>query len=80
MNQGRRPISLLSFLQAENARLREVVAELSLDTTVLREILARELARKQSTKPDANFRPPDRHLACSRGETLGQDANHAVSK
>ena len=34
-----RPISLLSFLEAENIRLRQVVVELSRDTMALREAL-----------------------------------------
>jgi hypothetical protein len=39
-----RPISLLSFLEAENIRLRQAVVELWLDTTVLREALKRRKA------------------------------------
>jgi len=35
------PISLLSFLEAENIRLRQAVMELSLDARVLREALKR---------------------------------------
>jgi hypothetical protein len=41
-SQGRsdcRPISLLSFLQAENRRLRNMVAQLEQDTMALREAL-----------------------------------------
>ena len=37
----RRPISLLSFLEAENVRLRQAVVELSLTARVLREALKR---------------------------------------
>jgi hypothetical protein len=33
------PISLLAFLQAENCKLRNVVAQLQLDTRALREAL-----------------------------------------
>jgi len=36
-----RPTSLLSFLQAENVRLRQAVAELSLGALALREALKR---------------------------------------
>ena len=36
---GCRPISLLSFLKAENMRLRQAAAELSLDFKALREAL-----------------------------------------
>jgi hypothetical protein len=35
----RRPISLLAFLQAENRRLQDMVAELEKDTMALREAL-----------------------------------------
>jgi hypothetical protein len=38
---GCQPIDLLSFLEAENMRLRQAVAELSLDTMALREALKR---------------------------------------
>ena len=38
---GCRPISLLSFLQAENVRLHRAVVELSLHTMALREALKR---------------------------------------
>src|SRR5260370_42581955 len=40
-NPGCRPISLLSFLEAENVRLHQAVAELSLDARALRESLKR---------------------------------------
>jgi hypothetical protein len=36
---GCRPISLLAFLQAENRRLQNTVAQLQKDTTALREAL-----------------------------------------
>jgi hypothetical protein len=36
-----RPISILSFLEAENIRLRQAVVKLSRDTMVLREALKR---------------------------------------
>jgi hypothetical protein len=36
---GSQPISLLSFLEAENMRLRQAIAELSLDASALREAL-----------------------------------------
>jgi hypothetical protein len=36
---GCRPISLLAFLQAENCRLQNMVAQLERDTTALREAL-----------------------------------------
>jgi hypothetical protein len=48
-----RPISLLSFLQAENIRLRQAVLELSLDTMALRE----ELKRAVGGERVAGFRP-----------------------
>jgi hypothetical protein len=41
-NQGKsssQPTSLLAFLQAENCQLRKTVAQLALDTMVLREAL-----------------------------------------
>jgi len=38
---GLRPISLLSFLEAENVRLRQAIVQLSLDAGVLREALNR---------------------------------------
>jgi hypothetical protein len=38
---GSRPISLLSFLQAENVRLRRAVVESSLHVKALREVLTR---------------------------------------
>jgi len=38
---GCRPISLLSFLQAENVRLRRAAVELSLYVEALREVLTR---------------------------------------
>ena len=38
---SRGPISLLSFLEAENAKLRQAVAKLSLDARALREALKR---------------------------------------
>ena len=37
-----RPISILSFLEAENIRLRQAVVELSLDTMALREALEKK--------------------------------------
>jgi hypothetical protein len=40
---GSRPISLLAFLQAENRRLHNMVAELERDTTALREALQNDL-------------------------------------
>jgi hypothetical protein len=42
MNQECRTTSLLSFLEAENIRLRRTVMELSLDTMALREALSRQ--------------------------------------
>jgi hypothetical protein len=42
-----RPVTVLSYLEAENVRLRQTVAELSLDTSILREVLAR-----RATTPD----------------------------
>jgi hypothetical protein len=36
---GCRPISLLAFLQAENRKLHDMVAQLERDTTALREAL-----------------------------------------
>jgi hypothetical protein len=36
---GSQPISLLSFLEAENMRLRQAIVELSLDSSALREAL-----------------------------------------
>jgi hypothetical protein len=40
---GCRPISLLSFLQAENVRLRQAVVELLLHTRALREEVLKRL-------------------------------------
>jgi len=42
---GPQTISLLSFLKAENVKLRQVVVELSLDAMALREALKRFEAR-----------------------------------
>ena len=39
LKPGSQPISLLSFLEAENVRLRQAVVELSLDASVLRKAL-----------------------------------------
>jgi hypothetical protein len=36
-----RPVNLLEFLEAQNAELRQTVAQLSLDTMILREALRR---------------------------------------
>jgi hypothetical protein len=54
---GCRPISLLSFLQAENIRLRRTVMELSLHAKVLREALK---ARKPQTYRDDPLLPRPR--------------------
>jgi hypothetical protein len=40
---GCRPINLLAFLQSENHRLRNMVAELERDTMALREALQKDL-------------------------------------
>jgi hypothetical protein len=40
----RRPINMLSFLEAENIRLRQAVVELSRDTVALREALEERMA------------------------------------
>jgi hypothetical protein len=53
------PTSLLSFLEAENIRLRRVVVELWLDTTALREAMKRE----EPGEPCATAMPSQRHLA-----------------
>jgi hypothetical protein len=45
---GCQPISLLSFLQAENVRLRRAVLELSLHAEALREALKRMKAQNAS--------------------------------
>jgi hypothetical protein len=37
--RGARPVSLLAFLQAENIKLQNAVAQLQRDTTALREAL-----------------------------------------
>ena len=64
----RRPISILSFLQAENIRLRQAVLELSLDTMALRE----ELKRMEGGERVAAFRPNN-----SNFEKRSSDANVA---
>ena len=56
-----RPISLLSFLQAENIRLRQAVLALSLDTMALRE----ELKGVEGGDRVAAFRPRDRRRSRS---------------
>jgi hypothetical protein len=59
MNQQCRPTSLLSFLEAENIRLRQAVVELWLDTTALREAVK----RRESGERFATDRPRDRRPA-----------------
>jgi hypothetical protein len=54
MNEERQPISFLSYLPAENIKLRQAVIDLSFETMALREALA----RRRSTEPDV--RRPDR--------------------
>ena len=56
-----RLISLLSFLEAENIRLRQAVVELSLDTIALRE----ELTRTERRERVADFRPGERRASRS---------------
>jgi hypothetical protein len=51
-----RPISLLSFLEAENVRLREAIVQLSLDAKALREALNRMEARRGR---DRFYRPSE---------------------
>jgi hypothetical protein len=41
--RGCQPVSLLAFLQAENFRLRNQVAELQRDTTALQEVWKKKL-------------------------------------
>lgn len=55
------PISLLSFLQAENIRLRQAVLALSLDTMALRE----ELEGMEGGERVAAFMPRDRRRSRS---------------
>src|SRR5258708_18770453 len=45
-----RPISMLSFLEAENIRLRQAVVELSRDTTALRQALRKNDTDRKSTR------------------------------
>jgi hypothetical protein len=77
MNEEREPISFLSYLQAENIRLRQAVADLSFETMALREVLASR--RRRSTGPDANGRSPDLCLPLSRYVMLGHDEEDSVS-
>jgi hypothetical protein len=53
---GFRPISLLSFLEAKNVRLREAIVQLSLDAKTLREALNRMEARPGR---DCFYRPSE---------------------
>lgn len=55
---GCQPISLLSYLEMENVRLRQAVVELSLDTMALREELINAAGYDRVT----NFRPRQRRL------------------
>jgi hypothetical protein len=55
MDEERQPISFLSYLQAENIKLRQAIVDLSLDTMALRKALA-----KRVSAPGANVRTPDR--------------------
>jgi hypothetical protein len=55
---GSEPISLLSYLEMENVRLRQAVVELSLDTMALRE----ELIKAAGYDRVANIRPRQRRL------------------
>jgi hypothetical protein len=57
MDEERQPISFLSYLQAENIKLRQAVVDLSVDTWALRNALAR-----RRSEPDANVRPQERRL------------------
>jgi hypothetical protein len=67
----RPPTSLLSFLQAENIRLRQAVLELSLDTTALKEALN----RMERSERVAALRPRDRRpLRAGHVSTLAQRA------
>jgi hypothetical protein len=45
--RARRPVSILSFLEAENIRLRQAVVKLSLDTMALREALKKNEGASQ---------------------------------
>jgi hypothetical protein len=74
MDQEYRPISLLSFLEAENIRLRRAVVELWLDTAALREALKGQ----DSSELRATVRPRDvRPTPCV---TLVHDENRPPSK
>ena len=55
---GRRVISLLSFLKAENIKLQQAVMELSLDTMALREALKRMEAPRHVYRSKNRLRMP----------------------
>jgi hypothetical protein len=77
MEPERQLVSLLSFLEAENARLRQAIIDLSFDTMTLRETLARERRNER----DANFGERDRSSTARSGRvTLVHDASHVSSK
>jgi hypothetical protein len=63
MNQECRTTSLLSFLEAENIRLRRTVMELSLDTMALREALSRQRSGERSMAANSAAGSPDRRPA-----------------
>jgi hypothetical protein len=58
MNRECRPINLLSFLEAENVRLREAAVDLLLDAVALRETLKRlESGERDATVSSQDQRP-----------------------
>lgn len=72
----RQPISLLSFLEAENMRLRQAAVELSFDTMVLR----KALARMRSAETDAKAGLRNRRRMLAHRVMLVYDRNRAVAE